>query len=131
MVGEKALAVEQAPEPAQLDAPEGTDAEQAIAYLRRIEEEIPAIKDARAEREHVERAVALISEALGERRLQQKIDQSEFAKRIGTSQPAISRMEHGKVGVSMSFVFRYGLALGLKPSALLGVLAEDLEAAGL
>lgn len=45
-------------------------------------------------------------------RIKSKISQAELAKRIGTKQPAIARMEAGMVGdISLDFLTRVALAL--------------------
>lgn len=47
-------------------------------------------------------------------RLKKKISQAKLAKRIGTKQPAIARMESGLVGdVSFDFLIRVAMILGV------------------
>lgn len=54
-------------------------------------------------------------EYLKSARLKRKISQIELAKRLGTKQPAIARMESGHVGdVSFDFLVRVALALGVE-----------------
>lgn len=51
---------------------------------------------------------------LKEARLNKEISQAELAKKLGTQQPAIGRMEAGYVGeVSFDFLIRVALALGI------------------
>jgi len=51
---------------------------------------------------------------LKEVRLKNEISQAELAKKLGTKQPAIGRMEAGYVGeVSFDFLIRVALALGV------------------
>lgn len=47
-------------------------------------------------------------------RLKKKISQAELAKRLGTKQPAIARMEAGLVGeVSFDFLIKAAMVLGV------------------
>lgn len=47
-------------------------------------------------------------------RLKLKLSQTVLAKRLGTKQPAIARMEAGHVGdISFDFLVRVALALGV------------------
>lgn len=47
-------------------------------------------------------------------RLKKKISQAELAKRLGTKQPAVARMEAGLVGeVSFDFLIKAAMALGV------------------
>lgn len=47
-------------------------------------------------------------------RLKKKISQVDLAKRLGTKQPAIARMESGLVGdVSFDFLIRVAMVLGV------------------
>lgn len=47
-------------------------------------------------------------------RLKKHLSQGELARRLGTKQPAIARMEAGYVGeVSFDFLMRVALALGI------------------
>jgi DNA-binding XRE family transcriptional regulator len=49
---------------------------------------------------------------LKEARVKSKISQAELAKRIGTKQPAVARMEAGDVGdISLDYLIRAALAL--------------------
>lgn len=48
-------------------------------------------------------------------RIKKRLSQGELAKRLGTKQPAIARMEVGQVGeVSFDFLIRAGLVLGVE-----------------
>lgn len=48
-------------------------------------------------------------------RMRLKLSQANLAKRVGTKQPAIARMEAGHVGdVSFDFLVRVALALGVE-----------------
>lgn len=62
-------------------------------------------------RELAQRRRALGAE-LAARRRAAGLSQSEVAERMGTSQPAIARLEAGEVDVRMSTVQRYAAALG-------------------
>lgn len=47
-------------------------------------------------------------------RLKQRVSQANLAKRLGTKQPAIARMESGLVGeVSFDFLIKVALVLGV------------------
>jgi DNA-binding Xre family transcriptional regulator len=47
-------------------------------------------------------------------RLKKKISQAELAKRLGTKQPSVARMEAGLVGeVSFDFLIRAAIVLGV------------------
>jgi DNA-binding XRE family transcriptional regulator len=53
-------------------------------------------------------------EKLKERRKKLRMSQAELAKKIGSQQPAIARMEAGLVGqVSMDFLVKIALTLGV------------------
>ncbi len=48
------------------------------------------------------------------RRIESDISQAELAKRVGSKQPAIARMESEQVSqVSMDFLFKVAMALGV------------------
>ena len=48
------------------------------------------------------------------RRIESDISQAELAKRVGSKQPAIARMESGQVSqVSMDFLCKVAMALGV------------------
>jgi predicted transcriptional regulator len=55
-----------------------------------------------------------IIEALVRARTQAKLSQTELAKRIGTTQSAIARLEGGGVSPSLSTLRRYAEATGTK-----------------
>jgi predicted transcriptional regulator len=55
-----------------------------------------------------------IIEALVKARAQAKLSQTELAKRIGTTQSAIARLEGGGVSPSLSTLRRYAEATGTK-----------------
>jgi predicted transcriptional regulator len=55
-----------------------------------------------------------IIEALVKARTQAKLSQTELAKRIGTTQSAIARLEGGGVSPSLSTLRRYAEATGTK-----------------
>ncbi len=55
-----------------------------------------------------------IIEALVRARTQAKLSQAELAKRIGTTQSAIARLEGGGVSPSLSTLRRYAEATGTK-----------------
>lgn len=65
------------------------------------------------EREMVRQKNRLIDQ-LKEARLKARLSQAELARRAGTKQPAIARMEGGQVGeVSFDFLIRIGMVLGI------------------
>ncbi|MCW6009862.1 helix-turn-helix domain-containing protein [Micromonospora sp. CPCC 205371] len=51
---------------------------------------------------------------LAEQRRAAGLSQAEVAVRMGTSQPAVARMEAGEVDVRMSTVERYAAAVGVR-----------------
>jgi predicted transcriptional regulator len=51
---------------------------------------------------------------LAEQRRAVGLSQAEVAVRMGTSQPAVARLEAGEVDVRMSTVERYAAALGVR-----------------
>jgi predicted transcriptional regulator len=51
---------------------------------------------------------------LAEQRRAAGLSQAEVAVRMGTSQPAVARLEAGEVDVRMSTVERYAAALGVR-----------------
>ncbi len=67
-------------------------------------------------REQYEKADAeyAIIEALVRARTQAKLSQAELARRIGTTQSAIARLEGGGVSPSLSTLRRYAEATGTK-----------------
>jgi predicted transcriptional regulator len=74
-------------------------------------------------REMARRRRALLDELVARRRAA-GLSQGEVAERMGTSQPAVARLEAGQVDARMSTVQRYAdavgvrLRLGLEPGAL-------------
>jgi len=67
----------------------------------------------RQEYEKADAEFAII-EALVRARTQAKLSQAELAKRIGTTQSAIARLEGGGVSPSLSTLRRYAEATGTK-----------------
>lgn len=56
----------------------------------------------------------LMIDHLKEVRIKRGLTQAELARKVGTMQPAIARMEAGQVGeVSFDFLIRVALALGI------------------
>ena len=53
---------------------------------------------------------------LREERLRQDLSQAALAKRIGSSQSRIAKMEAGEPSVSLDLMFRAALSLGVSPS---------------
>lgn len=81
-------------------------------YLN-LEEFGEAIGLSRLDREIIRQKNRII-DFLKAARLKKGISQMELAKRLGTKQPAIARMESGFVGeVSFDFLVRVALALGV------------------
>lgn len=65
------------------------------------------------DREMIRQKNAIITQ-LKSARLKKKISQVDLAKRLGTKQPAIARMESGFVGdVSFDFLIRVAMVLGV------------------
>jgi ribosome-binding protein aMBF1 (putative translation factor) len=55
---------------------------------------------------------------LREERLRQDLPQAALAKRIGSSQSRIAKMEAGEPSVSLDLMFRAALSLGVSPSGI-------------
>ena len=47
-------------------------------------------------------------------RMHKNISISEVARRMGTSQPTLSRIESGKIGLTLKMLYRYAEAIGVK-----------------
>ncbi len=78
-----------------------------------------AVERWRKEPEFVEAYAALEEEfslaaALIDARARSDLSQEELAKRMGTSQPAIARLESGKANPSLETLRRYARATGTK-----------------
>ena len=81
-------------------------------YLN-LEEFGAAIGLGRLDREIVRQKNRVI-DYLKAARLKKGVSQAELAKKLGTKQPAIARMEAGYVGkISFDFLVRVALALGV------------------
>lgn len=79
-----------------------------LADLKRKLLKNPAV---RAEYEAADAEYAII-EALIRARTSAKLSQSELAKRLGTTQSAVARLEGGSVSPSLSTLRRYAEATG-------------------
>lgn len=64
-------------------------------------------------REMAERRRALVDELVTWRRIA-RLSQDEVAERMGTSQPAVARLEAGQADVRMSTLQRYAGAVGVQ-----------------
>lgn len=73
------------------------------------------LKDKAFAREYkrLEPQYALISQVIG-RRIEKKMTQAQLAKKIGTKQSAIARMESGQANPTIEFLERVARALGTK-----------------
>jgi predicted transcriptional regulator len=69
-------------------------------------------------REMAQRRRQLLAELVARRRAA-GLSQSQIAERMGTSQPAVARLEAGEVDARMSTVERYAAALGHRMELLL------------
>jgi DNA-binding XRE family transcriptional regulator len=67
----------------------------------------------RARREDDEQRRALVADLVARRRAA-GLSQGEVAERMGTSQPAVARLEAGQVDARMSTVQRYAAAVGAR-----------------
>jgi DNA-binding XRE family transcriptional regulator len=65
----------------------------------------------RARRHDEEQRRALVADLVARRRAA-GLSQGEVAERMGTSQPAVARLEAGQVDARMSTVARYAAAVG-------------------
>ncbi len=55
---------------------------------------------------------------LREERLRQGVSQAALAKRIGSSQSRIAKVEAGATSISLDLMFRTALSLGVSPNAI-------------
>ena len=55
---------------------------------------------------------------LREERLRQGVSQAALAKRIGSSQSRIAKVEAGATSISLDLMFRTALSLGISPNAI-------------
>lgn len=60
----------------------------------------------------------VLTEQLKARRLRMKLSQHAVAKRLGSSQSRVAKMEGGDPSVSLDLLFRALLALGVTPKEL-------------
>jgi len=70
-------------------------------------------------REMAERRQRLLGELVAHRRAT-NLSQAEVAERMGTSQPAVARLEAGGVDARLSTLERYAAAIGLRLEMRLG-----------
>lgn len=80
-----------------------------------MSEELPRLPGFRemAQRHHKQRRQDLLAE-LVERRHDAGLSQADVAARMGTSQPAVARLEAGGVDARLSTLERYAAAVGLR-----------------
>ncbi len=73
------------------------------------------LKDPAFKREYdkLEGRYALINKVIGAR-IKKKMTQAQLAKRAGTKQSAIARLESGNVNPSLNFMEKIATALGMK-----------------
>lgn len=73
------------------------------------------LKDKEVAREYIklEPRYALISQLI-EKRIKNGITQAQLAKKIGTKQSAIARLEAGNINPSISFLEKISTAIGAK-----------------
>lgn len=83
------------------------DLEDFIAERAAANAEFPALVDAHLQRRRLQRALAGKRQELG-------ISQTEVARRMGTSQSAVARIEAGEVDAKVSTLQRYALAIGFE-----------------
>lgn len=76
-----------------------------------LKKELLKDKDVALEYEKLKPKYSLISQII-EARLEKGITQNELAKKVGTKQSAIARLEGGNSNPSLSFLEKIALALG-------------------
>ena len=81
------------------------DLDRSIARRTALNPEYPKLVQAAVDRRRLLRALAAERE-------RQNIPQQDVARRMGTSQPAVARIESGEVDVRLSTIERYAAAVG-------------------
>jgi transcriptional regulator with XRE-family HTH domain len=71
-------------------------------------------------------AMSTVIESLRQARRKQGLAQSEVARRVGTSQPAVARLESGGVDPRLATVERYAHAVGLRLTTVGAALRPDV-----
>lgn len=73
------------------------------------------LKDPKFKKEYdkLETRYALIDQIIGER-IKKKMTQAQLAKKIGTKQSAIARLESGNINPSLNFMDKIAAALGTR-----------------
>jgi transcriptional regulator with XRE-family HTH domain len=74
---------------------------------------LPGFREMAARARRDEASLALVAELVAHRRAA-GLSQGEVAERMGTSQPAVARLEAGQVDARMSTVQRYAAAVGAR-----------------
>jgi transcriptional regulator with XRE-family HTH domain len=83
-------------------------------------ERLPVLPGLRELAERNNQARRELAAELAERRRAAGLSQIEVAQRMGTSQPAVARLEAGDVDARMSTVERYAAAIGCRLELRLG-----------
>lgn len=78
-----------------------------------LRQELLKDQEVKKEYDKLERRYALIEKVV-EARIKRKMTQAQLAKKVGTKQSAIARLESGNVNPSLNFMERIAVALGLK-----------------
>jgi len=84
-----------------------------MTKIAEIKERLMKNPEFRAEYEKADAEFALV-EALVRARMNAKLTQAQLAKKIGTTQSAIARLEGGRVSPSVATLRRYAQATGVK-----------------
>lgn len=73
------------------------------------------LRDPKVKKEYdkLEARYALIDKVIGER-IKRKLTQAQLAKKAGTKQSAIARLESGNVNPSLNFMEKIATALGMR-----------------
>ena len=84
-----------------------------MTKIAELKERLMKNPEFRAEYEKADAEFALV-EALVRARMNAKLTQAQLAKKIGTTQSAIARLEGGRVSPSVATLRRYAQATGVK-----------------
>jgi DNA-binding XRE family transcriptional regulator len=95
-------------------------------FVAALERKYPRYRDALQRERHTAGLVTVIRCALRDIRREKKVNQTELAARIGTSQPRVSAIEKGHGDIGLATVLNYLAVLNVSPEDGLRRLAKEL-----